>query len=123
MPLRFLLDENLRLGALSHAIEVHQQSGVYPLDIARVGDAAVVPLGSDDDIVVRWAATEGRILVSQDAKSIERAMVELLNSGVTCPGVILLRKGLTIAQILELLVCVAHFTEPAEWLNSIHWLP
>ena len=113
----------MRLGALSHAIEVHQQSGVYPLDITRVGDSAGVPLGSDDGTVVRWAATEGRILISQDAKSIERAMIGLLNSGGTCPGVILLRKGQTITQILELLICVAHFTEPAEWLNSIRWLP
>jgi hypothetical protein len=37
VDIRFLLDEHLR-GQLSNAIDSHNQRGVYPLDVLRVGD-------------------------------------------------------------------------------------
>lgn len=47
MTLRYLLDEHLR-GPLWRAIQWHNNSGVYPLDVVRVGDPPELPLGSDD---------------------------------------------------------------------------
>ncbi len=45
--LRYVLDEHLR-GPLWRAIQWHNSSGVYPLDVVRVGDPADLPLGMED---------------------------------------------------------------------------
>ena len=47
MPIQFLIDENLR-GVLSKAIERHNLSSGYPLDVVRVGDVHELPLGTKD---------------------------------------------------------------------------
>lgn len=123
MPLKLLLDENLRSGALWRAIEFHQQASEHRLDILRVGDAIALPLGSNDDAIVRWAAEQNRILISQDAQTLVGALGRLLAAGESSPGVVLLRRGLDVRTILELLVLLAYASEPDEWQNGLHWLP
>ena len=48
MPLRFLLDENLRGGALWRAIQRHNAGGIDLLEATRVGDPVDLPCGSLD---------------------------------------------------------------------------
>ena len=60
MPLRFLLDENQR-GLLWRAIVRHNQSGLYPLDVERVGGPPDLPLGSSDAEILLWAEREDLI--------------------------------------------------------------
>jgi hypothetical protein len=69
MPLRFVFDENQR-GLLWRAAVRHNQAGVFPLDVVRVGDPTDLPLGSNDPDVLRWSEREDRILVSYDKTTI-----------------------------------------------------
>ncbi len=52
MPLRFLLDENLRGRALWQAIQQHNARGANTLDIVRVGDPPDLPLQSQDSAIL-----------------------------------------------------------------------
>jgi hypothetical protein len=123
MPLKLLLDENLRSGSVWLAIEAHQKRGTYPLDVLRVGDLHAPPLGSDDNEILRWTAAHGRVLVSQDVHTLEDALVRRIASGGVSPGVIILRKGITVHETVELLLLVAYASEASEWQNALKWLP
>lgn len=63
MSLRFLLDENQR-GLLWRAIQRHNRSGGFVLDVERVGDPDDLPLGATDAEVLAWAERERRILLT-----------------------------------------------------------
>lgn len=54
MPLRFLLDENLR-GPLWNAILRHNVRGIDVLDIVCVGDVSAPPLHALDPDILVWA--------------------------------------------------------------------
>jgi hypothetical protein len=47
MPLRFLLDENLR-GPMWDALQHHNATGAYTVDVLRVGDSLAPPLRTPD---------------------------------------------------------------------------
>src|SRR5436853_7712045 len=49
------------------------------LDIIRVQDAGLS--GADDPIVLDWAATEGRVLLTHDAATITKYAFERINAG------------------------------------------
>jgi hypothetical protein len=122
MPLRYLLDEHLR-GPLWRAILWHNNSGVYPLDVVRVGDPPDLPLGSDDPTLLMWAEREHRILVTHDPDTMPRHLADHLAAGRHSPGVFMLRPHSTLPQILSFLVDAAYASEPEEWQDGIHFIP
>lgn len=81
MPLKLLLDENMRSGALWQAIQSYPGKTDHPLDIVRVGDVATPPLGSSDDAIVHWAAGQERVLISQDVQTLEDAVARRIAAG------------------------------------------
>jgi len=81
MPLKLLLDENLRHASLLTALESQRGQDRYPLDVARVGDLSCPPLGCDDDEIIQWAAEQDRVLLSLDARTLGRALASRLAAG------------------------------------------
>lgn len=69
MPLRYLLDENLR-GLLWKAILRHNAVGIDVIDAVRVGDHPDLPLGSADPEILLWAEAADRVLVTRDKRTI-----------------------------------------------------
>jgi hypothetical protein len=122
MTLRYVLDEHLR-GALWRAIQWHNSSGVYPLDVVRVDDPADLPLGSDDPALLLWAEREQRILVTHDPDTMPKHLADHLAGGHHSPGVFMLRPHSTLPQILSFLRDDAYASEPAEWQDRIHFIP
>ena len=123
MPLKLLLDENLRHASLLTALEAQRGQDRYPLDVARVGDPACPRLGCDDDEIIRWAAEQDRVVLSLDARTLCRALASRLAAGEHSPGIILLRNDLTVAEILELLQLVTHVSDREEWQDTVRWIP
>jgi len=74
MALRYLLDENAR-GVLWHAIVRHNAASSEPLDVVCVGDLDDLPLATPDPDILRWAAREGRVLVTFFARTALAASV------------------------------------------------
>lgn len=122
MPLRYLLDEHLR-GPLWRTIQWHNNSGVYPLDVVRVGDPPDLPFGSDDPTLLLWAEREQRILVTHDPDTMPRHLADHLAAGHHSPGVFMLRPHSTLPQILSFLQDAAYASEPEEWQDRIQFIP
>ena len=78
--------------------------------------------GLKDPEVLRIAAEDRRILVSQDRRTMPAHFARL--AAVTpSPGVLLLRGAIPIAAAVEDLVMIWSASEPAEWINRIALIP
>jgi hypothetical protein len=122
VDIRFLVDEHLR-GQLWQALMWHNQRGVYPLDMERVGDSADLPLGSTDPDILIWAEREGRILVSGDRKTLVGYFADHLSASRHSPGVFLLRPSSSLPQIVDFLVAVTYASEASEWADVWRYVP
>ena len=122
MPLRFVLDENQR-GLLWRAVVRHNQSGLYPLDVIRVGDPRDLPLGSIDAEILGWCEREDRILVSFDKTTMARHLANHLQTGRHSPGVFMLRRGSRLPPLVGHLALVAYASDAWEWQDRIEFIP
>ena len=122
MPLIYVLDENLR-GPLWNLVARQNRAGDYPIDAVRVGDADAVPLGTKDPQLLRWAEEQGRILVSEDRRSMSRHLADHLAAGHHAPGVMTLKRGVSLREIAQFLALAAYATDPAEWADQNRFVP
>ena len=123
MPLKLLLDENLRNDGLWLAMQTRNTAESQPLDIVRVGDADATPCASSDPEIIHWAAVHGRLLVSLDKTTLPRHLHEYLDARQDSPGIVLLPGGLPIPYMVDLLFLIAFITESVEWANACRWIP
>src|SRR4051794_50987 len=123
MPLRYLLDEQLRGGGLWQAILRHNSRGVNPLDVIRVGDPPAPPGGSLDPEILRWAEQEGRILVSADKKTLPGHLKQHLLAGRHSPGVFLIRPASAIPRVLFALELAAYAGDPLTFQDRAEYIP
>jgi hypothetical protein len=122
MPLSFLLDEHLR-GVLPQAIRHHNAAGAYVIDALCVGDPPDLPLGSVDPDILIWAERNGRILVSQDKTTMPGHFAAHLGAGRHSPGVLILRTGFSLADIILALAMAAHAGFAADYLDQVKRIP
>lgn len=90
------------------------------VDIQTAADAGLTGLNDVD--VLRLAAAAGRILVSQDRRTMPANFHQYLASE-TSPGVILLRGGTPIGAAIDEIVLVWSASQPADWINRLLWIP
>jgi hypothetical protein len=121
MPARYLFDENIH-GGLSRAVTRHNQSSPYPLDVLRVGDVEAPLRHSSDPDILRWAETEGRIVVSSDVATMPTHFRAHLAAGHSSPGLFLVLQNRSFAAVLSFLVLVAYASKPDEWRNRIEYV-
>jgi predicted nuclease of predicted toxin-antitoxin system len=90
------------------------------IDIRRAFDAGLE--GLEDSEVLRIASESGRILVTQD----RRTMPGHFNRHVlraASPGVLLLREATPIPVAIEELVLIWNASDGGEWVNRLVWIP
>ncbi len=90
------------------------------LDIVRVQDAQP---GQSDDVVLEWAATEGRVLLTHDVSTISTFAYERVRSGLPMPGVIEAPLKLPIGMVIEELLLLVFCSLPRELENRVVHLP
>ncbi len=90
------------------------------IDIRAAGDAGLV--GLEDPEVLRIAADSGRVLVSQDRRTMP-AHFARFSAEAQSPGVILLREAIPISAAIEELVLIWSASEAEEWLSRLAWIP
>src|SRR5947207_2784037 len=91
MPVRFLLDENLRGTALWPAIGHYNALNPNPIETTRVGDLADLPLGTPDPEILLWCERTGRILLSLDKGTMPVHLAQHIQAGHHCPGIFIIR--------------------------------
>ncbi len=122
MTLAYLLDENLPMRVV-RAVQRFNLTTEMPIDAMRVGDISELPLGADDQAVLIWAESAGRILVSEDKHTLPDQLDRHLATGRHSPGVFLVRPGIGLPDLVEFLSLVAHLTEPFEWRDRVSFIP
>lgn len=78
--------------------------------------------GLPDPEVLRVVAEAGRVLVSQDRRTMPGHFRRFL-SVTTSPGVILLRDGVSIASAVEELLLIWTASDAEDWVNRLVWIP
>lgn len=114
MALRYLLDENVR-GPLWNAILRHNDAGGLFIDVLRVGDLPDLPLASPDVVILNWCGREVRLLVSLDYETLPGHLADHLAGGGSSPGILLIRPGASITEVVEVLELIGHAGEAAEY--------
>lgn len=122
MPLRLLFDENLR-GTPWTALARKNEDAGEPLEIARVGDFADLPLGISDDLILIWAERNGYVLVTNDSDTMPRFLSQHLNEGRHSPGMFLVTLPISIPDLVEWLWLIAHDPQADQWYDGIVYIP
>ncbi len=116
MSVRFLADENL-----NREIVVGLRRLGQGVDIVRVQDVGLRT--ADDPEVLRWAANEGRALVTHDIATIPDFAHERVVAGLPMPGVFIVRAALPVGSVISDLVLLAEASDPAEWEGRVVYFP
>jgi predicted nuclease of predicted toxin-antitoxin system len=90
------------------------------VDIQTAADAGLT--GVEDPEVLRIAADSGRVLVSQDRRTMPGHFTRFV-AGAQSPGVILLREAIPISAAIEELVLIWSASKADEWVNRLVWIP
>jgi hypothetical protein len=90
------------------------------VDIRSAVDAGLVGLKDPD--ILRICADSGRILVSQDRRTMPAHFARYV-TGAQSPGVIVLREAIPIATAIEELLLIWIASQAEEWINRLAWIP
>ncbi len=115
MKIRFLADADFNHDVIKGVLR--REPGI---DI-RTGISGELRSLSDTQVLA-LAASEGRILVSHDRKTMPRAFGEFVKSA-SSPGVFIISQKIDRLAAIEALVLVWTASEPKEWINRICALP
>lgn len=122
MPLRFLIDENLR-GRLLQAIAKRNFNSEFPIDAFQVGDSDCPELGTLDIDLLKWAALNGRVVLSRDRETLTSDFNAFIQDGTSHPGLIILRRGCTIPEIVDFLEIVSAVGQSEDFADVIRFGP
>ena len=121
MPLRYLIDENLR-GTLAVTVVRHATKLGLELDILQIGDVGAPQRGTTDPEILAWGESSNRIIITRDHQTMPTHLANHLAAGRYSPGVIILRHR-TLIAITEFIVLAAFVTDAVEWQNRITYVP
>jgi predicted nuclease of predicted toxin-antitoxin system len=114
--IRFAADENF-----NHTITRGLIRQRPDLDIVRVQDVGLA--GAEDEAALKWAASEGRVLLTQDAKTVTKLAFGRVRAAKPMPGVIEIRRKVAIAVAIEELLIVAECSQLGEWEGQALYVP
>lgn len=114
--MRLLFDENF------HGDVLRGLPRTYPaLDYIRVQDVPEI-YGKSDDDVLAWAAQAGRILLSQDYRTIPKAAYARISDSQPMPGVIMCPDTMPVGETIDYLIVLIGVSDPAEYVNRVSYL-
>ena len=90
------------------------------IDIRTAADASLA--GLEDPEVLQIAADSGRILVSQDRRTMP-AHFARFSARAQSPGVVLLREAISISTAIEEIMLIWSASEADEWKGRLAWIP
>ncbi|MFH1919753.1 MAG: DUF5615 family PIN-like protein [Planctomycetota bacterium] len=91
------------------------------LDIVRIQDVGLA--GADDPTVLRWAAAEGRVLVTHDVSTLTYYAYERVRAKEAMPGVFEVPRSVSVGQAIEDLLLLAECSLEGEWEGQVWYLP
>ena len=115
---RFLLDENM-----DRAIQRQLQRLNSEIDVKLVGDAEVPPRGTSDPDILMWIEREDYILVTKNRRTMPKHFVEHLAADRHVPGVLCIRKYVTMAALIDVLYLIWYASDTEEYRDRLVFIP
>lgn len=118
MNIRFLLDENLdpRLRIVLLRLDP-------AVDVLRVGDPGVPPLGTLDPELLRFLDVAQRLLVTGNRVSMPAHLQAHWSVGGHLWGICWVRPGFSLSRIAQELLLISEASTAEEWLDRTEWIP
>ena len=77
-----------------------------------------------DELVLRRASEQGRILVSHDKRTMPRRLASFVAQGGNSPGVLLvIPQHASVREVVEALILIWADNRPHEWTNLVAKIP
>jgi len=114
--LRFVADENL-----DERLVIAVLRRVDGWDVVRVRDVGRVG-GSDADLL-KWAARQGRIVITHDVRTMPNAAYARVSARTRMPGVLIVPSGVPSRGVVDDLVLIAEAGVPADFRDRVVFLP
>lgn len=114
--MRILADENVKGAIVRGLLRVRPL-----LDIITVEDAGIREM--PDPALLEWAATEERVLISHDARTMPEFFKLHLEAGKRSPGVFIIPSRLSVGRAIDDLVLLIECSTEGEWENILLRLP
>ena len=116
MSLRLAFDEDV-----DHGIVRGLRRRIASVDGLTVQDAGLV--GTDDDRVLAWAASEGRVLVTMDRQTMVGRFYRAVESEAPPPGLVVVSRNAGLGRVLDDLVLIVLAAEPGEVRGQVWYVP
>ena len=78
---------------------------------------------ASDPALLAWAASEGRVVVTHDKKTMPDHAAERLARGERVAGVVIVPRRLRIAEVIDDLEIIIECSEADDWEGVIKYLP
>ena len=114
--LRLAADENFN-NAIVRGLLRRQPA----IDLIRVQDAGLS--GADDPAMLAWAAREGRVLLTPDARTLIGHAYARVQRGEGTPGVFEVGREVPIGAAIDDLLLLAECSLEGEWEVQVRYLP
>jgi hypothetical protein len=117
LSIRFQADNDLKRIIVDAALRREPRIDFQTAQATRLDDL-------DDEAVLRLAASQSRILVSHDKRTMPRALASFIASGGTSPGVLLvIPQSAPIRDVVEALILIWADERAEDWRNLIAKIP
>jgi len=111
-----LADENFR-GDILAGLKRREPA----LDIVRVQDVGLQT--KDDNSILEWAASQGRVLVTHDRGSMDSCVRTRRDQGLLVAGVVIVRDNISTGRAVEEILMIAVCSTPAEFQSTVSFIP
>jgi Domain of unknown function (DUF5615) len=91
------------------------------INIVRVQDVGL--LSADDPSILKWAANEGRVLLTHDVTTMTGYAYDRVGSGLLMPGVFEIARHVPIGVAVEQIELLAMCSLEGEWEGQVRYLP
>ncbi|CAD5920413.1 DUF5615 family PIN-like protein [Planktothrix agardhii] len=114
--LRLLSDENFN-GDIVRGLFLRQPD----LDLLRVQDVGLRKV--DDQEILDWATSNGRILLTHDRATMPDFAYERLSQGQQMSGLFVINDRMPVRQVIDELLLLIDCSEQDEWKGIVLYLP
>jgi hypothetical protein len=115
-PLRLLFDEDVDHRILRGLRRAHPQ--IDACTVLEVGLA-----GRPDREILAWAATQGRLLVTQDVHTMTAEHSDFVQSGKASAGVVFIPRDVPIGRAISDLALICGACTAEDWISRTDFLP
>ena len=117
MSIRFQADNDLKRVIVDATLRREPRIDFQTAQAARLDDL-------EDEAVLHFAASQSRIVVSHDKRTMPKALASFVASGGTSPGVlVVIPQSSPIRDVVEALILIWADDRASDWKNLIVKIP